>query len=214
VDEAAGHYELDCSGLACYALQRVLPRHYQALQAMARAPRLTARMFQGVFAGLPTRPEGKNGWRQIARAADARPGDIIAWKSASPKPGSTGHVVLCDGVPSVTPQGLVRLPIIDSTSRQRWDTPEAKGQTGLGRRALYLAVDAEGRPTAYSFSPASKLTEHPISIGRAVAFPAGYQPPAPAYKPVSTALTAAKKPARSAADKNPIAQKRSAERIP
>jgi hypothetical protein len=109
------------------------------------------------------------GWLRIERIADARPGDILAWRSLKPKRGSTGHVVILDGRPVQTPDGEVCVPVIDSTSSGHGNDTRPKGQTGIGRGLMWFAVDAQGHPTAYRWSrPTGKLQSRPIAIGRPV----------------------------------------------
>lgn len=169
VDEAAGGYELDCSGLACYVLKRVLPDHYRNVTIPKGQSRATAMNFHDYFAKAPTTVRGRDGWRRIERIADARPGDILAWRAAVPKPGSTGHVVIIDGRPTLTRDGQVCVPVVDSTSTGHGNDTRAKGQTGIGRGLMWFAVDAQGRPTGYRWSHAGgKLQSRSIAIGRPV----------------------------------------------
>jgi len=169
VDEEAGSYELDCSGLACYMLQRVLPDHYRNVTIPKGQSRATARNFHDYFAGSPATPRGKDGWRRIERMADVRPGDILAWRATKPKSGSTGHVVIIDSRPLLTRDGQVCVAVVDSTSTGHGNDTRAKGQTGIGRGLMWFVVDAEGHPTGYRWSRADgSLRTRSIAIGRAV----------------------------------------------
>ena len=169
VDEAAGSYELDCSGLACYVLKRVLPDHYRSVTIPKGQSRATAMNFHDYYAKASTAARGKDGWRRIERIVDVRPGDILAWRAAVPKPGSTGHVVIIDGRPLLTRDGQVCVAIIDSTSTGHGNDTRPKGQTGIGRGLMWFAVDAQGRPTGYRWShPTGKLQNRSIAIGRPV----------------------------------------------
>jgi len=170
VDEATGLYEVDCSGLACIVLERAAPRHFQSLQSATGMKRLTARSFQTAFLKFPATPEGRAGWRQITRPIDVQPGDVVAWHAANPKPGSTGHVVIVDGTASQAADGVVSVPVIDSTPRRQWDTPAAKGQSGPGHRMLWLSTDAQGRLTGFRLSPVGPFDTLPVAIGRPVEF--------------------------------------------
>jgi hypothetical protein len=101
--------------------------------------------------------------------ADARPGDVIAWRHEKPKPGNTGHVVIVDQRPVVEEDGLVRVVIIDSTTKPQVDDTRAKGTSGVGRGTMWFKVDAEGRATAHiRGSRTAKPKSEAISIGRAV----------------------------------------------
>jgi len=169
VDEEAGSYELDCSGLVCYLLKRVLPEHYNNIDYPNRRSRAKAMDFHAHFASASTDPLGEDGWRRIERILDARPGDILAWRSANPQTGSTGHVVIIDSTPVATPDGQVRVAVIDSTSSRHGTDTRDKGESGIGRGLMWFTVDAEGRPAGYRWSrPNGRVRERPIAIGRAV----------------------------------------------
>jgi hypothetical protein len=167
VDEARGSYELDCSGLACYMLKRVLPEHYAKIAIPKGQARATAMNFHDSFAAASTDVKGRDGWRRIERILDARPGDILAWRANPPKPGATGHVVIIVGRPAVTPDRQVCVLIVDSTSMGHGNDTRAKGQTGIGRGLMWFTVDARGRPIGYRWShPKGTLQRRAIAIGR------------------------------------------------
>ena len=170
IDEQQGKYLCDCSGLACYVLKKEFPQHYKAVSKPKGRARPLAVDFYTFFNGLPAAPPGRDGWQQVPKLLDARPGDILAWKSANPKPGaSTGHVVFIDGRPVRQQDGQVRVEIIDSTSRGHGNDTRQPGQTGIGRGTMWFTVDEKGHPTAYRWSTArGKLQERPIAIGRVV----------------------------------------------
>ncbi len=169
VDEEAGSYELDCSGLACYMLKRVLPEHYGNVTIPKGQARATARNFHDYFAAAPTDRSGKDGWRRIERIIDTRPGDILAWRAAKPKPGATGHVVIIDGRPTLTRDGRVRVPIVDSTGSPHGSDTRKPGQTGIGRGLMWFIIDRRGRPIGYHWSrPTGTPSKRSIAIGRPV----------------------------------------------
>jgi len=168
VDETKGEYLLDCSGLACYVLRRELPEHYKNISRSKGKARPVARDFYACFAAAPTGEPGRDGWRQISRLRDARPGDLIAWKS-EPGAASTGHVMFVDNVPRQAPAGQVEVVVVDSTSSRHGNDTRKAGQTGIGRGTMWFVVDAEGKPIGYRWgSPKGKVRERPIAIGRAV----------------------------------------------
>jgi uncharacterized iron-regulated protein len=173
IDEQQGKYLCDCSGLACYVLQQKFPQHYKAIPKPKGRARPLAVDFYRFFSGLPAAPP-RDGWQQVPSLLDARPGDILAWKSDNPKPGaSTGHVVFIDGRPVRDKDGQVRVEIIDSTSRGHGNDTRKSGQTGIGRGTMWFSVDDQGRPTGYRWSSArGKLQQPPIAIGRVVESPA------------------------------------------
>lgn len=169
VDEEKGSYELDCSGLACYMLKRVLPDHYRNITIPKGQGRATAMNFHDYFAKAPTDPRGRDGWRRIERMLDARPGDILVWRANPPKPGATGHVVIIVGRPFLMPDGQIGVLIVDSTSSRHGNDTRRPGQTGIGRGVMWFAVDARGRPIGYRWShPKGTLQRRSIAIGRAV----------------------------------------------
>ena len=170
VSESTGEYVFDCSGLACYVLRRQLPEHYRNIPMAKKRARPLAVDFYQCFAAAPTQEAGRNGWRRIARLIDARPGDIVAWRSAAPRPGgSTGHVVIVDDLPAKAANGEFRVAVIDSTSSRHGDDTRKTGQTGLGRGTMWFAVDGEGKPAGYRWgSPKQQLRTRDIAIGRAV----------------------------------------------
>ncbi len=169
VDEARGSYELDCSGLACYLLKRVLPEHYKSVTIPKGQARATAMNFHDYFARASTDTRGRDGWRRIERILDARPGDILAWRASPPKPGATGHVVLIVGRPMLTPDRQVCVSIVDSTSTGHGNDTRPKGQTGIGRGLMWFVVDAQGKPIGYRWShPQGTLQKRAIAIGRPV----------------------------------------------
>lgn len=172
VDEEAGRYELDCSGLVCYLLQRVLPKHYAGIEFPKKQSRARAMDFHAYFASASTDPQGKDGWRRIERILDARPGDILAWRAANPQAGSTGHVVIIDSKPVATRDGQVCVAVIDSTGSGHGADTRGKGESGIGRGLMWFTVDAAGRPVGYRWSRANgRVRERPIAIGRAVPLP-------------------------------------------
>jgi hypothetical protein len=169
VDEDRGEYFLDCSGLACYVLQREFSQHYQAIPIPKGQARAVAADFYGFFNGLPAAPPGRNGWQKISRLLDAQPGDIIAWKSDEPKPGSTGHVVFVDSTPVHLKDGQVRIEVIDSTGQGHGNDTRKAGQTGVGRGTMWFTIGDKGQPTGYRWRAAKgKLHERAIAIGRII----------------------------------------------
>jgi len=169
VDKAQGRYEMDCSGLACYLLKRRLPEHYGAVAKPERRARPLAEDFFKCFSSAPTTDTRTGVWRQVPRVLDAVPGDLLAWASRNPKTGSTGHVVFIDQVAREAKNGQVRVVVIDSTSSPHGEDSRARGETGIGRGVMWLAIDEEGRPTGYRWSsPTGKLQRRSIAIGRPV----------------------------------------------
>jgi hypothetical protein len=121
------------------------------------------------FAKAPEKADGNGRWQQVVRLIDARPGDVIAWRREKPKPGNTGHVVIVDQRPVVEEDGLVRVVVIDSTTKPQVDDTRAKGTSGIGRGTMWFTVDKEGRAVgSVRGSRTAKPKIEATSIGRAL----------------------------------------------
>jgi hypothetical protein len=169
VDEKKGIYYCDCSGFCGYVLGRTVSKGDPKgpLGDGKRRPR--ARDFQLAFAAAPARPDGTSRWQHVERIVDARPGDIIAWRHKVDKPNNSGHVVIVAERPVVEKDGLVRVVMIDSTTKPQVDDTRAKGTSGIGRGTMWIQVDERCRPIAYlRGSRSAKPQTEPISIGRAL----------------------------------------------
>ena len=145
IDEKKGAYYCDCSGFVGYVLGRTVAKEDGKGPFHDGRKRPLAMDYEKGFAKAPEKPNGTGGWQQIVRVADARPGDVIAWRHEVPKPGNTGHVVIVDQAPVVEKDGLVRVAIIDSTTLPSSDLA-GKGKSGIGRRTMWFTVDQDGRP--------------------------------------------------------------------
>jgi hypothetical protein len=169
IDEKDGHYYCDCSGFVGYVLDRTVSKddHNGPLHNGDRRP--VAAEFERHFESAPTKPGRSVQWQQIVRLEDARPGDVIAWRLAVPKPNDTGHVIIVAERPVVEDDGLVKVVAVDSTVLPSDDLTADKGKTGIGRRAMWFTVDKDGRPTGYirGSRTATPKTDA-ISIGRAL----------------------------------------------
>jgi hypothetical protein len=164
VDEEKGVFNVDCSGLVCYALKRVAPDHLKVIDKGGHK-RPLALQFYEAFSG-ETQPAG---WASIAKLADARPGDVIAWRKVEQQKGdNTGHVVIIDSAPVVEAGGLVRVNIIDSTESPHAQDTRQANQDGVGRGTIWFVVDNAGKPIGYKWKSNKGPThEVPIAIGRA-----------------------------------------------
>jgi hypothetical protein len=162
IDESAGRFNCDCSGLVGYLLKKHLPSHYAVLPTKPENKRPTAEAMHDYFMSLP-----KTGpWTRIDKLTDVRPGDVIAWRHIDPKPGSTGHVVIADGSP-VREGNQYRLTIIDSAKSGHANDTRKPGQSGVGRGDVFITTDPAGRPTGYRWSkPDGDLRSESIVIAR------------------------------------------------
>jgi hypothetical protein len=166
VDEDKGVFNVDCSGLVCYVLKRVAPEHLRVIDKGGHK-RPLALQFYEAFSG-ETPPAG---WATINKLADAKPGDVIAWrKEEQVKGDNTGHVVIVDAAPVVERKGLMRVAIIDSTESPHAKDTRKEGQDGVGSGTIWFVVDQAGKPVGYKWKSEKGPThEVPISIGRAQA---------------------------------------------
>jgi cell wall-associated NlpC family hydrolase len=169
IDEDNGAYYCDCSGFVGYVLNRTVA------QGDGKGPfgdgkkRPLAMDYEKGFAAAPVKADDGTRWLRIERLMDARPGDVIAWRHEVPKPGNTGHVVILAERPTVDDDGLVRVVVIDSTTKPQVDDTRAAGTSGIGRGSMWFKVDDSGK--AVSYLRGSKKAEpksEAISIGRAL----------------------------------------------
>ena len=172
VDEEAGQYETDCSGLVNYVLKRASPLHLALLAAEAGRKRPRAVEFYTVFAERVQTRETRAGWAGVARLVDARPGDIIAWRRREFLPGqSTGHVVILAEPPVAESALVVRAVVIDSTTAPHADDSRPGGSSGVGRGTMWFRVDDGGAPLACRGRAQAKWGAFAIAIGRPVELP-------------------------------------------
>jgi hypothetical protein len=169
IDEKKGTYYCDCSAFVGYVLNRTVAKDDTKGPFHDGRKKPLARDYEKGFAKAPEKADEKGGWQQIARVADALPGDIIAWRHEKPLPNNTGHVVIVDQKPVVEKDGLVRMGVIDSTTLPSSDITKDKGKSGIGRRTMWFKVDSDGRAVAHvRGSHTSKPKVESISIGRAL----------------------------------------------
>jgi len=170
VDESTGTYDVDCSGLLCYVLRQVAPEHLAVVPSSKRHRRPLALQFYETFTAASTESAGTNGWRQIVRLADARPGDVFVWRLEHQEAGrDTGHVMIVDDGPVEDGANVFRVRIIDSCESPHSHDTRASGTTGIGRGTMWFVVDNDGHPIGYHWKlPNGKVHEMKIAIGRAV----------------------------------------------
>jgi hypothetical protein len=169
IDEKKGQFYCDCSGFVGYVLNRTVSKDDKKGPFGNGSRRPLAADYERGFAKAPETMDAGSHWQQILRVADARPGDVIAWRHEIPKPNNTGHVVIVDQKPVVEKDGLVRMAVIDSTTLPSSDISGDKGKTGIGRRTMWFKVDKDGRPVAYvRGTRTAKPKVEEISIGRAL----------------------------------------------
>ncbi len=168
VDEKAGRYRLDCSGLAAYLLRSAASWSLAAVPVGRGKSRPRAVDFTAIFACARNTPVP--GWEAVPRVVDALPGDFIAWRrEVLPEKGNTGHIVMILEKPVRESDGTVRVRIFDATTGPHGDDTRPEGTTGVGVGTMWFRVDARGRPVAYHWSTRHyKPRTEPIALGRAV----------------------------------------------
>lgn len=170
VNVAQGLYDFDCSGMAAWVLARAAPRAHRAVLAKAGGDRPLARDYYHTFAAKRPAP---GAWAPVARVAEARPGDVIAWlKPAIVRSANTGHVAFIVSAPEPladVPGGFL-LRIADASSYQHEnDSRAGTGRTGFGFGTILVVADEDtGAPRAYGWfgRDSQWVLETSIAIGR------------------------------------------------
>lgn len=168
IDEATGEYHCDCSGLVSYLLRKEMPAHYEAVPIVKPFRHPRAVEFYETFVAAPAEPKDGDRWQRVDRLADARAGDVVAWRKAEIKEtGTTGHVVVFDSTPRSVGERLFEVVVIDSTSKPHKDDTRTGEVTGVGRGTIYLKTDEAGRAVAFATRSAEgPFTPYAIAIGR------------------------------------------------
>jgi hypothetical protein len=153
-----------------YLLRKEMPAHYAAVPFPAPFRHPRAVEFHDAFAAAPVEPVAGQRWMRVVSLADARAGDVVAWRKATiPEKGVTGHIVLFDSTPVMVGPELYEVVVIDSTSRPHKDDTRNGDDTGVGRGTIYLKADGDGRPVAFATrSAGGPFTPYSIAIGRPV----------------------------------------------
>ena len=172
IDAAAGVYICDCSGFVGYVLGQTAESHFGLVLKETGRSRPRAFSYYDYFASLT--PESGPDWRRVDFLADARRGDIVAWRFPTIEKGrDTGHVVFLAETPTLDASGAFYVArVYDSAAKAHFDDtrPSPKGDTGVGSGVLRFKLDGAGRPIAYLFAPpaTAQYSYRPIAIGRAL----------------------------------------------
>jgi len=169
VDETHGQYVFDCSAMVTWVLRRATPQAQRELEAASQAVRPLARHYYRHLA----RPTPSRAWAPVARVADARPGDVIAWVFPPwVHTAVTGHVAFVIERPrpfAGRPNTFV-LRIADSSSVPHdRDTRDRTQQRGFGYGDIYVSVDPRtGAPVSYrpNLRPGSGFLRTSLALGR------------------------------------------------
>jgi hypothetical protein len=172
VEERAGRYEFDCSGMVAWVLARSAPQAHAATERRAGGGRPLARdYYRQIAASRVDRPT--QGWLRVERVADAQPGDVVAWlKPPGWRSSNTGHVLFVVEGPRAVAPGTFAVRVADASAYQHSnDTREGTGRDGFGMGTMLLFADeATGTARGYgwraSFPTWGRETQ--IAIGRPV----------------------------------------------
>ena len=101
--------------------------------------------------------------------ADARRGDIVAWKSDLLEPGgNTGHAFIVAADPEIFGDGVISILAYDSSNIRHFDDTRGQGgnspATGVGSgRIHFRSGDSDWE---FQFGPGDSYHECPITVGR------------------------------------------------
>jgi hypothetical protein len=179
VDWEAGSYRYDCVGFVSYALKRATPEAWATIvkaTGLAKGRIPSPPRYRTFLASLAKQPQP--GWRAVTKAAELRPGDVVAWEHKTET--SSGHAVILGGVPVPAPDGAWLVEVYDSTSSphsedSRPTDPRAEVLASSGRRSglghgvmVLLADPASGALTGLRWSTKAKALTVPIAAGRPI----------------------------------------------
>lgn len=158
VDEKAGLYAWDCSGMADWVLRKASPGARRAI----RAERPLARDFYRVLAAAPA-DRARRGFRRIDRPEEIAPGDLFAWLKPEMfrERKNTGHVGFVVGTPQPHPEhvGVWVMRVADATRiLHEDDSRPVGGEGGFGTATMAFLFHAAGPPMAYGWYGAG---QHP-----------------------------------------------------
>lgn len=166
IDAEAGIYDCDCNSFVGYVLEQEAPIHYGLIPKEADQDRPRAFEYCDFFFSLTSNSRG--GWHRIYLLADARPGDILAWRFPKIELGhDTGHVMFVAEMPTVDDSGIVSVQVYDSADQAHFDDTRGADDTGLGSGIINFMVNPAGEPNAFLFAPGEQFTTLSIAIGRA-----------------------------------------------
>lgn len=165
IDEARGHYHVDCSSFVSYVLHKKAPLALALLPIDAKHTRSRVQNYYDYFKNL----EAPNcHWMAVKTVAELERGDMIAWKyDPSLQKKDTGHVVIVSEKPVQEESHLYRIRVIDASKGKHANDTRAEGIDGIGSGDMWFRVDEKGSPIGlYWSSKAKKENQHPIAMGR------------------------------------------------
>jgi hypothetical protein len=151
-------------------LKKVSPEAYKVIPRSGTEKRPFAHDFYEWFTGAPApdKAPADAKWTRIEKLADARPGDVIAWKNENYQPGeNTGHVMIIVEPPEADGKDVQKVVVIDSSAHGHGNDTRKKGESGIGRGTLWFLVNENGEPVGVRFtSRTGALNPKTMSIGR------------------------------------------------
>ena len=162
VDETAGKFFYDCSGMVDYALGRVLPSDAKALPTSTSKRPLAGDIEQFLHSatGQPVA-----GWQGVTRVDQLGPGDLVAWQATEDSTtGDTGHVMV-----------VLAAPTLNAARSGEW-LVQVADSTVSPTHSTAATVVRRGWVPERSGWPSTPTTHRPPSIGRA-GFPNTPSPP-------------------------------------
>jgi len=175
VDEQAGRYEFDCSGLVAWVLRRTAPGAHSVVVSRSKRGRPLARDYYWEIAHTREGKRTPRGWSRVSRVAEASAGDVIAWlKPELVRSNNTGHVAFLLETPRAIPDipGGYLVRIADASQyRHENDDRSDSGRTGFGSGVILVVADPESdAPIAYGWVGrySSWILPASMAIGRPV----------------------------------------------
>ncbi|MBX3270813.1 MAG: CHAP domain-containing protein [Sandaracinaceae bacterium] len=167
VNERAGRYRWDCSGLVSWVVRRAAPRAGRAMGG----ERLTARGIHRMIERAP-RDRARAGWQRLGHIEEVLPGDVFAWRTPPGSPSRhTGHTGFVVERPRRV-EGLrdaYAVRVADSIVGPHEDDSRAEGTAGgLGTGVFVFLTDGEGQATHYGWhgTRTAGYVRTPVLFGR------------------------------------------------
>lgn len=168
IDEQAGVWKCDCSGLIGHILRRNFPEAYLHVDGPSLPGRIRPLSANYCETFLAAGQKKNHPWKPITRVQDLRPGDIFAWKKTKIIKGkSTGHTFMIASIPKLEENGLYSVRVVDSTGALHDNDTRPEGTDGVGTGDMWLSADEEGRFNGFKVNKQRSLsTKHILAAGR------------------------------------------------
>jgi hypothetical protein len=169
INAGQGIYDTNCSGFVDYLVEMIAPASYHLVPKEPGHVRPRAFMYEQFFSHLGMGVQAP-GWGFVEQLSALQPGDILAWDLIPvTQYYDTGHVVLGAGQPFPVSDGVLSLPVIDSSALRHYEDSRPRGTNGVGTGQIHFQVDESGAPVAFQFDANESFHQTRISMGRLVA---------------------------------------------